>query len=144
VDSHLELNQDRPVMIHRAIFGSLERCIAILCEHFGGKWPFWLSPRQIQVIPVAPTYEDYADEVRRVFHDAGFYADVDLSSSTLDKKIRDAQLAQYNMILVVGQEELEQRSANVRTRDNQRHGAKSLDALLTWFKDLSENNSNDF
>jgi len=144
VDRHLEANQDRPVMIHRAIFGSLERCIAILCEHFGGKWPFWLSPRQICVIPVAATFEPYAEEVRNLFFGDGFYADVDASSSTLDKKIRDAQIAQYNMILVVGQDELEARSANVRTRDNQRHGAKSLDELMAWFKKLRDEYVNEF
>lgn len=88
----------RPVMIHRAIVGSFERFIAILCEHFAGKWPFWLSPRQIMVIPVMKGVEDYVKEIQQTFHKARMYIDTDLSGNTLPKKIRSAQLAQYNFI----------------------------------------------
>lgn len=89
----------RPVMIHRAMAGSLERFIAVLIEHFGGKWPFWLSPRQILVIPVGKGFQDYAKEVAAIFHDKHkMYVDVDLSGETLPKKIRTGQLAQYNFI----------------------------------------------
>lgn len=88
----------RPVMIHRAMAGSLERFIAVLCEHFGGKWPFWLSPRQILVVPVGVGFYEYGQEVRNAFHDKGMYVDVDLSGNTLQKKIRTGQLAQYNFI----------------------------------------------
>jgi threonyl-tRNA synthetase len=144
IDRTLDPNQARPVMIHRAIFGSLERCIAILCEHYGGKWPLWLSPRQVVVIPVAKPCEDYATEVRNHFHAEGFFADVDLSSATLDKKIRNAELAQYNFIFVVGQEEQEKRSVNVRTRDNARHGIKTLDEACAWLQELNRTNSSAF
>jgi threonyl-tRNA synthetase len=88
----------RPVMIHRAIIGSFERFIAILCEHFAGKWPFWLSPRQIMVIPVMRGAEDYVKEIQQIFHKARMYCDMDLSGNTLQKKIRSAQIAQYNFI----------------------------------------------
>lgn len=88
----------RPVMIHRAIVGSFERFIAILCEHFAGKWPFWISPRQIMVIPVMKGAEDYVKEIQRIFHKARMYVDIDISGNTLQKKIRSAQLAQYNFI----------------------------------------------
>lgn len=88
----------RPVMIHRAILGSVERFTAILTEHFAGKWPFWLSPRQVTVIPVAAPHKDYAKEVAAKLWDAGLYADADLSDSTLPKKVRNAELAQYNFI----------------------------------------------
>uniref|UniRef100_A0A8I3MI83 threonine--tRNA ligase n=1 Tax=Canis lupus familiaris TaxID=9615 RepID=A0A8I3MI83_CANLF len=89
-----------PVIIHRAILGSVERMIAILSENYGGKWPFWLSPRQVMVIPVGPTCEKYALQVSSAFFEEGFMADVDLDHScTLNKKIRNAQLAQYNFIL---------------------------------------------
>jgi threonyl-tRNA synthetase len=88
----------RPVMIHRAIFGSFERMFGVLTEHFGGKWPFWLSPRQVQVIPVMPALSGYAEEVRDLFRDYGLYVDADLSGNTLQKKIRSAQLEQYNFI----------------------------------------------
>lgn len=88
----------RPVMIHRAIVGSFERFIAILCEHFAGKWPFWLSPRQIMIIPVMKGAEDYVKEIQKIFHNARMYADIDISGNTLQKKIRTAQLQQYNFI----------------------------------------------
>lgn len=88
----------RPVMIHRAIVGSFERFIAILCEHFAGKWPFWLSPRQVLVIPVMKGAEDYVREIQGIFHKARLYVDIDVSGNTLQKKIRSGQLAQYNFI----------------------------------------------
>ena len=86
----------RPVMIHRAILGSLERSFALLTESCGGKWPFWISPRQIMVIPVTGIVYGYAEEIRKIFHDRGFYCDVDLGSETMIKKIRNAQMSQYN------------------------------------------------
>jgi threonyl-tRNA synthetase len=88
----------RPVMIHRAMAGSIERFIAVLIEHFGGKWPFWLSPRQILVVPVGVGFYDYAKEVQAIFHKQHMFVDVDLSGNTLQKKIRTGQLAQYNFI----------------------------------------------
>jgi threonyl-tRNA synthetase len=144
VNKHMEPNEERPVMIHRAIFGSLERCIAILTEHYAGKWPFWLSPRQIQVVPVAPAFFDFAEAVRREFHDQGYHADADLSSSTLDKKIRDAQIAQYNFIFVVGEKEAESKSVNIRSRDNKQHGTKTLEEVKKWLGELSSTFSDQF
>ncbi|KAI0826196.1 threonyl-tRNA synthetase [Irpex lacteus] len=108
----------RPVMIHRAILGSLERFIAIITEHFAGKWPFWLSPRQAIVVPVAVPYQQYAAEVAEKLTNLGLWVDVDNGPETLNKKIRNGEIAQYNFILVVGQEELDSQSVNVRNRDD--------------------------
>jgi len=108
----------RPVMVHRAILGSLERFIAIITEHFAGKWPFWLNPRQVLVIPVAAPYQAYAAEVHAKLCSLGLFADVDNGENTLNKKIRNGEIAQYNFILVVGQDELDKRSVNVRNRDD--------------------------
>ncbi|KAL2798329.1 hypothetical protein BJX66DRAFT_44135 [Aspergillus keveii] len=108
----------RPVVIHRAIIGSFERFLGILIEHFGGKWPFWISPRQILIVPVMPAVYDYAQEVQKIMRDDKLHADVDISGNTLQKKIRTGQLAQYNFILVVGAEEKESRSVNIRNRDD--------------------------
>lgn len=108
----------RPVMIHRAMAGSIERFTAILCEHYAGKWPFWLSPRQILIVPVGVGFYDYAQEVQKIFHAAGIFIDVDLSGNTLQKKIRTGQLSQYNFIFVVGDEEMKGRQVNVRWRDD--------------------------
>lgn len=126
----------RPVMVHRAILGSVERMAAVLTEHFGGKWPFWLSPRQACVVPVDPKYLEYADEVQGILHNAGFYADVDDSSRTLNKKVREAQVAQYNFILVVGAKEAEKRTVNIRTRDNEVHGEATIEETIAKFKQL--------
>jgi len=130
----------RPVIIHRAVLGSVERMMAILCENYGGKWPFWLSPRQAVVVPVGPSFDGYAKEVQKEIHDAGFICDVDLDpGTTMNKKIRNNQLAQYNFIFVVGEKEVENRTVNVRTRDNKVHGEHSIVAVIerfTHFKDV--------
>ncbi|XP_065836826.1 threonine--tRNA ligase 1, cytoplasmic-like [Oscarella lobularis] len=134
----------RPVIIHRAILGSVERMLAILTENYGGKWPFWLSPQQAMVIPVAPIYDEYAEEVKGALKDAGYCVDVDVDhGDTLNKKIRNAQLAQFNFILVVGQKEKENGTANVRTRDNVVHGEKKLSDILAKFQSLSESRLDD-
>lgn len=88
----------RPVMIHRAIVGSFERFMAILTENFAGKWPFWISPRQILVIPVMPAVNDYVQEVQGLFKERKMYVDIDLSGNTMPKKIRTGQMQQYNFI----------------------------------------------
>lgn len=128
----------RPVMIHRAILGSVERMIAILTESYGGKWPLWLSPRQAIVIPVAGAHSDYARSVCAQLHAEGFEAAVDTDDSdTLNKKIRNAQLSQYNFILVVGDREMAANSVNVRTRDNRVHGEHPVEHVLDRLTRLS-------
>uniref|UniRef100_A0A8C7G0Z9 threonine--tRNA ligase n=1 Tax=Oncorhynchus kisutch TaxID=8019 RepID=A0A8C7G0Z9_ONCKI len=129
----------RPVIIHRAILGSVERMIAILTENYAGKWPLWLSPRQVMFVPVNPTCEEYAKRMCKQFVEAGFMADADLDSSCLlNKKIRNAQLAQYNFILVVGEKEKLTNSVNVRTRDNKVHGELSVSEVLARLTLLKE------
>ena len=134
----LPVGFERPVIIHRAILGSVERFTAVLIEHTGGKWPFWLSPRQVSLVPVALVYADYANRVAAALHAEGYYVDVDLTHDTLNKKVRNAQLAQYNFIVVVGQAEMEAGSVNIRTRDNVQHGTKSLAEFAAMLKDLSD------
>ncbi|EKM78406.1 hypothetical protein AGABI1DRAFT_60603 [Agaricus bisporus var. burnettii JB137-S8] len=135
----------RPVMIHRAILGSLERFIAIITEHFAGKWPFWISPRQVLVIPVAAPFKEYASEVARRLTDHELWADVDNGENTLPKKIRNGEIAQYNFIIVVGQEELDARSVNVRNRDDVGTKARSetipLDEIVQKLVSLKKNRS---
>ncbi len=91
--------KQKPVIIHRAILGSVERMFAILLESFAGKWPFWLSPRQILVVPVAPPFNKYATRVKDEMRAEGFMCDADVDdSNTMNKKVRNGQLAQYNFI----------------------------------------------
>merc|ERR1711933_312300 len=130
VHKHSQGTNEVPVMIHRAIYGSFERFIAVLTEHLLGKWPFWLSPRQVKVIPVTPSFNEYAEKLGVIFHEAGYWADVDVSRDRLNKKIRNAQCSQYNFILVVGEKEQKNETVNIRTRDNVEHGEKSINETL--------------
>jgi len=128
-----------PVMIHRAILGSVERMIAVLTESFGGKWPFWLSPRQAMVVPVGVPFNSYAKEVADLMKTKGFCVEADTDDgNTMNKKVRNAQLAQYNFIFVVGEKESTNKTVNVRTRDNKVHGEFTLDAVLDKFQELAE------
>ncbi|KAM7197179.1 threonyl-tRNA synthetase [Naviculisporaceae sp. PSN 640] len=120
----------RPVMIHRAMAGSIERFTAILCEHFAGKWPFWMSPRQVMVIPVGMGFLDYAKEVALILKQEKIHVDVDSSGNTLQKKIRSAQLAQYNFIFVVGDDEKKNRKVNIRYRDDTSTQARDVPVAL--------------
>jgi len=130
--------KQHPVMIHRAILGSVERMTAILTENFGGKWPFWLSPRQAMVVPVAPLYNDYAKEIVTMMKAGGFCVEADVDNgNTMNKKVRNAQLAQFNFIFVVGEKEQSNRTVNVRTRDNKVHGEFTLEAVSAKFTELA-------
>uniref|UniRef100_A0A6M2DWL6 threonine--tRNA ligase n=1 Tax=Xenopsylla cheopis TaxID=163159 RepID=A0A6M2DWL6_XENCH len=132
-------DKKRPVIIHRAILGSVERMIAILTESYAGKWPFWLSPRQVMVIPVGPNFDEYAKQIKDQIYSAGFMAEVDTDAGdTMNKKIRNAQLAQFNFILIVGEKEKSSGTVNVRTRDNVIHGELTVEELITNLKKLSE------
>jgi len=122
---------ERPVILHRAILGSVERMLGVLCEHYAGKWPFWLSPRQCTVVPVSADAAEYATFVKEQLHNRGFHSEVNLSGTTMNKKIREAQLAGFNYILVVGKEEEETLSANVRVRGQKKPvGTKALSELM--------------
>lgn len=103
-----------PVIIHRAILGSLERMIAILTENYGGKWPFWLSPRQVCIVPVSHASDAYAEKIKGALHDAGLYVEADLSDLTFNKKIRNAEISKHSFIFVVGQQEELQQTINAR------------------------------
>jgi len=111
---------ERPVVIHRAILGSVKRMSAILIEHYAGKWPFWLSPRQVMVVPVSAIYNEYGEWIVKQLTLHGFYADVDTSGNTLPKKVRNGQIAQWNYICVVGEKEEGVLGVNVRQRDLER------------------------
>ncbi|XP_072535979.1 threonine--tRNA ligase 1, cytoplasmic [Salminus brasiliensis] len=133
----------RPVMIHRAVLGSLERMFAILAENFGGKWPLWLSPAQIMVLPLGGDSEQYGQEVVHRLKEAGFMADLDEDhGATLNKKIRSAQLAQYNYIFVVGEKERASGTVSVRTRGGKQLGQRSLEDVMTSLEELRESRSN--
>ncbi|ETB57713.1 threonine-tRNA ligase, variant [Plasmodium yoelii 17X] len=133
---------DRPIIIHRAILGSVERFVAILVEHTSGKFPFWLSPRQAIVLPISDKFNEYAKYIHTVLTNNLFDVDVDISVNTLNKKIREAQLKQYNFILVVGEKEISTNTVTVRDRDNPNdQKVYTVQELVNTFKKMLDINS---
>lgn len=120
----------RPIMIHRALLGSVERFFGILIEHYAGKFPLWISPRQIRIIPVADRHLDYANSLKKSFNASDFNCEVDDTHESVGKKIRNAQLEQVNYMITVGDQEVTNQTISVRTRDNVVHGQMSLDTFL--------------
>jgi len=119
-EGRLKNGFERPVVIHRAILGSIERMSAILMEHYAGKWPFWLSPRQIMVVPVGEKFNEYAQWVEKQLTLHGYYAEAETSGKTLNKKVREAQLAQWNYVAVVGDQEQTAFTVNLRSRESEK------------------------
>ncbi|XP_044800350.1 threonine--tRNA ligase, mitochondrial isoform X9 [Bubalus bubalis] len=128
-----------PVLIHRAVLGSVERMLGVLAESCGGKWPLWLSPFQVVVIPVGTEQEEYAREAQQSLRAAGLVGDLDADSGlTLSRRIRRAQLAHYNFQFVVGQREQSKRTVNIRTRDNRRLGERDLAEAVQRLLELQD------
>lgn len=124
----------RPVMLHRALFGSVERFMGILIEHFAAKFPLWISPLQIRLLTVADRHEPYARELETRFRKEGFHVDVDANSESVNKKIRNAQLSQINYMLTIGDKEVENKNINLRTRNNVVHGEFDIEEFLNTIK----------
>ena len=125
----------RPVMLHRVIYGSVERFLGNLVEQYEGKFPLWLSPVQVIVLPIADRHNDYATFVSKKLKEAGLRVEVDDAALTMNKKIRNAELSKINYILVVGDAEEKNQTINVRTRDNEILGEQKIDAFI---KELDE------
>ena len=116
----------RPIMIHRAPFGSMERFVGILIEHFNGAFPLWLAPVQVMMIPIADRHIDYANQVASQLRAQGMRVQVDTNKDRMNKKIRNAQLMKIPFMLVVGDKEQEAGQVAVRTRDNENRGGMSV------------------
>ncbi len=120
----------RPVMIHRAPFGSLERFVGVLIEHFAGAFPLWLAPVQAVIIPIADRHLEYAEQVKQQLADAGLRVEVDKRGDRMQSKIRDAQLQKIPYMLVVGDKEAEAGAVAVRSRDQGNLGPLPLGQFL--------------
>lgn len=117
--------------------------ISILTESFGGKWPFWISPRQSCVLTINDKCDTFARETKEKIYAAGFECDFSPDQgNTLNKKVRNAQLDNYNFILVIGEKEAQQGTVNVRTRDNKVHGEISVDEVIKRFKEMADSKTN--
>ena len=124
----------RPIMIHRVCFGSIERFIGILIEHFAGAFPTWLSPVQVKVLPISEKYEEYAKSVKAALDAADIRAEIDLRSEKIGYKIREAQKNKIPYMLVVGQKEEEEGAVSVRSRFKGDEGQASLDSFIENIK----------
>ena len=131
----------RPCIVHRAILGSVERCSAILIEHYAGKFPFWLSPRQICICTINNKVEEYAEKWYLMLKYKGYQVYLDKSAATLQKKIRNAQLAQYNYIGVIGAEEMKNNTIKIRTREGEIIGDYTMNKLIEFFISLEPKQS---
>ncbi|MEJ8554084.1 threonine--tRNA ligase [Tepidibacter sp. Z1-5] len=120
----------RPVMIHRVAFGSIERFIGILIEHFAGKFPLWLAPVQVKVLPISDKYIDYANKVKEILFDKGIRVEIDNRAEKIGYKIREAQLEKVPYMLVVGEKEQENNEISVRSRDKGEVGSISVDEFI--------------
>lgn len=120
----------RPVMLHRTIFGSIERFFGILVEHFAGKFPLWLSPYPVRILIVADRHAPFAREVADKVRKAGFLCEIDDSSESVGKKVRNAQLLKVNYMLTIGDKEVENKTISLRTRDNIVHGEMDISNFL--------------
>ncbi len=125
----------RPVMVHRAIYGTYERFMAVLVEHYAGAFPFWLSPVQVVVVPIADRHNDYANAVAAPLLAAGFRVEVDQRREKMNAKIRDAQAQQVPYMLVVGDRDQEAGTASVRERREGDLGAKAPDELCRMLEE---------
>ena len=125
----------RPVMIHRAPFGSMERFVGMLIEHFAGAFPMWLAPEQIRIMPLSEKTNDYALEVERRFTAAGFRVTTDLRGSKVQAKIRDAQMELIPYMAVVGPKEAEANSIALRDRIEGELGVKTIDETIAYLTD---------
>jgi threonyl-tRNA synthetase len=127
-----------PVMLHRALFGSLERFIGILIEHYAGKFPFWISPLQTVVIPISEDFEDYAIKVSKKIKQTGISSFVDLKKHNLNYKIRDHSLAKIPVLLICGKKEVDSNSVTIRRLDSDKQENMNLDLFLKTFSALNK------
>lgn len=126
----------RPIMIHRAPFGSMERFVAVLLEHTGGKFPLWLTPDQVVVLPISEKYNDYANEVARLLNAADIRTQVDDRNEKIGRKIRDNELKRIPYLLIVGEKEAEERKVSVRAQGEGDKGQMTIDEFTAFMKEL--------
>ena len=125
----------RPVMLHRALFGSIERFMGILIENHAGNLPLWLSPEPVVVAPVSEKYKDYAERVVKQLRENGVYARADLRDEKVNYKVRELSLSKTPIIAVVGEKEMENESVTLRYLGVDKQEVKSLSEFIAYMKD---------
>ncbi len=124
----------RPVMIHRTILGSIERFMGILIEHYAGRFPAWIAPVQVIVLPISDKFNDYAEDVKKQLADNGIRVELDHRSEKVGFKIREAQMQQIPYMLIVGEKEVEEKVVSVRGRETGDVGQVSLEDFMEGLK----------
>ena len=127
-----------PVMLHRALFGSLERFIGILIENYAGKLPFWLSPLQTVVIPISDDFNDYAKSIQKQIKNAGISCDVDLKSHNLNYKIREHSNAKVPMLLICGKKEVDSNAVTIRRLDSDKQENMLIKEFIKKYADQNK------
>ena len=130
---------EQPVVIHRAISGSLERFMGIMIEHFAGTFPLWLAPEQVRIIPVGEAFVEYADEIYKTLRNANIRVKLDDSSDSLGKKIRNAETEHANYILVVGEQEMNARTLAVRNFKTKAQSTEGIEEFITRVQEEIKN-----
>lgn len=131
----------RPIMIHRVAFGSIERFIGILIEHFAGAFPMWLAPEQVRILPISDKYLEKAEEIKNKIFDSGIRVTLDDRAEKVGYKIREAQLKKVPYMLIVGEKEVESGTVSVRSRKDGDLGAMKIDEFISKSLDEIENKS---
>ncbi len=131
-----------PVMLHRALFGSLERFIGILIENYAGKFPFWIAPLQAVVIPISEEFDSYAKEVNEKINNVGISSEVDLKNHNLNYKIREHSLSKIPLLLICGKKEVDSNSVTIRRLDTNKQENMELNLFLKKFSALNKAPSN--
>ena len=131
-----------PVMLHRALFGSLERFIGIFIENYAGKFPFWIAPLQVVVIPISEEFDAYAKEVNEKINDVGMSSEVDLKNHNLNYKIREHSLSKIPLLLICGKKEVDSNSVTIRRLDTNKQENMELNLFLEKFSALNKASSN--
>lgn len=126
----------RPVIIHRAPFGSMERFMSILIEHFAGNFPFWLAPTQVKILPITDKQIDYANELADILKKHNFRVEIDARSEKISRKIAEAEQAKIPISVIIGQKEVDHRTCSVRIHGKGDVGSKSIDEIIQLFIEL--------
>lgn len=128
-------NEKRPIMLHRVIYGSIERFTGIITEHLNGKYPLWLSPNQIKVLTLNDNTKEYANQIYKKLFDEGFEVEIDERNETMNKKVRDAQIQRYNYILTIGEKELKESKIAIKKRDEKEIQIISIEEFIKIIKE---------
>ena len=135
-------NEQRPYMIHRAIFGSLERFFAVITEHYAGAFPLWLAPTQLRIIAVSDKHVEYVKDLEHSFVNNGFRVDIDIRHESVGKKIREGRLARIPYLLVIGDKELESKDVKALTARNRDTGEQKSFIFDEFLKLIKKQNDN--